>query len=412
MLRWGIGVALHRESVLGIKPYNRPCPGKVSPGCVRFAAAGVDPAGIVLATAGMFGLIDGLARRLLHTLDPEDGHRVAVWILPFAPPQLGRDDPRLAVEAFGLHFPNPVGVAAGFDKNAEASDAVLRQGAGFAEIGTVTPLPQAGNPRPRLFRLPADAGAINRMGFNNDGHEAVRARLAARAGRDGVVGVNIGTNKDAADRIADYVRGIETFAPFASYFAVNVSSPNTPGLRDLQQAAALDKLLARVVAARDAQAQRRPVLLKIAPDLALGDLDDIVKVARRRRIDGMIVSNTTVTRPASLRDQATAQEPGGLSGRPLFPLATRMLAETYLRVDGAFPLIGVGGIDCGETALAKVRAGATLVQLYTALVYRGFNVVSDIKAHLAAALRREKVSSLAAWVGRDAAALAAEPWPG
>ncbi len=359
----------------------------------------------------MFGLIDGLARRALHLFDPEQAHRLAVQAMPYMPGTWVPDDPRLAVAAFGLRFPNPVGVAAGFDKNAEVPDAVLRHGVGFAEIGSVTPLPQAGNPRPRLFRLPADAAVINRMGFNNEGHAAVRARLAARAGRDGIVGVNIGANKETADRIADYVRGIEVFAPFASYFVVNVSSPNTPGLRDMQQAKALDALLARVMAARDAQSPRRPVLLKIAPDLALADLDDIVAVARRRAIDGMIVSNTTVMRPASLHDQAIAREAGGLSGRPLFPLSTRMLAETYIRVEGAFPLIGVGGIDSGDAALAKIRAGATLLQLYTALVYCGFGLIGEIKTHLAAALRREGAVSLNEFVGRDAEALTAEPWP-
>ncbi|MEA2933742.1 MAG: dihydroorotate dehydrogenase, partial [Variibacter sp.] len=314
----------------------------------------------------MPALLDALGRRFLHALDPEAGHGWALRLLPFAPAVRGVDDSRLAVDAFGLRFPNPIGIAAGFDKNGQVPDALLRQGFGFAEVGTVTPLPQSGNPRPRLFRLPPDAAVINRMGFNNEGHANVRARLAARGSRSGIVGVNIGANKNAGDRAADYVRGIEAFATLASYFVVNVSSPNTPGLRDLQQAAALDDLLVRVIASRNAQPQRRPVLLKIAPDLSLADLDGIVTVARRRAIDGMIVSNTTVTRPAGLLEQGVAKETGGLSGRPLFALSTRVLAETYLRVDGAFPLIGVGGIASGEAALAKIRAGATLVQLYTA----------------------------------------------
>jgi dihydroorotate dehydrogenase len=357
-------------------------------------------------------LFDRLARRVLRILDPEDGHRLALRALNLAPLRRSVDAPALAVAAFGLRFPNPVGVAAGFDKNAEAADAVLRAGFGFAEIGTVTPLPQAGNPRPRLFRLPADEAVINRMGFNNDGHAAVRARLAARRG-GGIVGVNIGANKDAQDRAADYVAGIAAFAGLASYFTVNVSSPNTPGLRDLQQRAALDDLLARVLAARDVNpaAAKTPVLLKIAPDLALGDLDDAVEVARRRGVDGMIVSNTTLARPSSLGERTTAQEAGGLSGRPLFPLATRMLAETYVRVESAFPLIGVGGIHSGETALAKIRAGATLIQLYTGLVYGGLSLANEIKQHLADAVRSDQAGSIAELIGRDAQRLTAEPWP-
>jgi dihydroorotate dehydrogenase len=357
-------------------------------------------------------LFDRLARRVLHILDPEDGHRLALRALNLAPLRRSVDAPALAVSAFGLRFPNPVGVAAGFDKNAEAADAVLRAGFGFAEIGTVTPLPQAGNPRPRLFRLSADEAVINRMGFNNDGHVAVRARLAARRG-GGIVGVNIGANKDAQDRAADYLAGIAAFAGLASYFTVNVSSPNTPGLRDLQQRAALDDLLSRVLAARDLNpaVAKTPVLLKIAPDLALGDLDDAVGVARRRGVDGMIVSNTTLARPASLGERATAQEAGGLSGRPLFPLATRMLAETFVRVESAFPLIGVGGIHSGETALAKIRAGATLVQLYTGLVYGGLSLANEIKQHLADAVRSDQAGSIAKLIGRDAQRLTAEPWP-
>src|SRR5215467_14435534 len=293
-------------------------------------------------------------------MDPEDAHGLALRALKLAPlPKAMQDDARLAVRAFGLTFPNPLGLAAGFDKHAEVPDALLRVGFGFAEVGTVTPRPQPGNPRPRLFRLNADEAVINRFGFNSEGEAAVLARLAARASRGGIVGLNIGANKTTEDRGADYVRLIEAFAPVSSYFTVNVSSPNTPGLRDLQQAAALDDLLVRVVAARDRVSLRAgdtPVLVKIAPDLSLAELDDVVAVTRRRMIDGMIVSNTTVKRPATLRESRLAQEAGGLSGKPLFALATRMLAETYVRVEGAFPLIGVGGIDSGATALAKIRA--------------------------------------------------------
>jgi dihydroorotate dehydrogenase len=242
----------------------------------------------------------------------------------------------------------------------------------------------------------------------------VLARLAARAKRGGIVGVNVGANKESADRAADYVNLIEAVAPVASYITINISSPNTPGLRDLQHAASLDDLLARIVEVRDRvapQAGPTPVLLKIAPDLSLGDLDDVVGVARAREIDGMIVGNTTISRPPRLRDRDTAKQIGGLSGRPLYPLATRMLAETYVRVEGAFPLIGVGGIDSGGAALNKIRAGADLVQLYSALVFRGLALVAEIKAELLAALDRGEADKLSDLVGADAAAMTAEDWP-
>ena len=252
----------------------------------------------------MIRALEAFSLPLLRWFDPEDAHRLAIQGLRLLPPPRPRiENPMLAVRAFGLNFPNPIGMAAGFDKNAEVPDELLRLGFGFVEIGSVTPRPQAGNPRPRLFRLVADEGVINRMGFNNDGGEAVLRRLAARANRGGIVGVNVGANKDTADRAADYVALIEKFAPVASYFTVNVSSPNTPGLRNLQQAAQLDDLLARVIEARDRvrkNAGETPVLLKIAPDLSLAELDDVVHVARSRHVDGMIVSNTTLARPPSL----------------------------------------------------------------------------------------------------------------
>src|SRR5579862_6325740 len=325
-----------------------------------------------------------------------------------------RDPRELSVRAFGLNFPNPLGIAAGFDKNAQVPDALLRLGFGCVEVGTVTLRPQDGNPRPRLFRLDADEAVINRLGFNNEGRSAVLARLAARANLGGIVGVNIGANRDSSDRAGDYGRLIEAFAAVAGYFTINVSSPNTPGLRDLQQAEALDDLLARAIEARDRMvplAGPTPLLLKIAPDLSLAELDDVVGVARRRRVDGMIVGNTTLARPASLRETARAKEAGGLSGRPLFPLATRMLAETYVRVESVFPLIGVGGIDSGAAALAKFRAGASLVQVYSGLVFRGLGLLAEIKAALIAALERDRLESLVELVGADAAAVTAEPWP-
>jgi dihydroorotate dehydrogenase len=324
------------------------------------------------------------------------------------------DDAKLAVRAFGLNFPNPIGMAAGFDKNAEVPDPLLRLGFGFVEIGTVTPNPQTGNPRPRLFRLERDEAVVNRMGFNNDGADAVLRRLASRAHLGGIVGVNVGANKDSPDRVADYVKLIETFAPVASYFTVNVSSPNTPGLRNLQAAAALDDLLAKVIDARERVREKAgdsPVLLKIAPDLSLTELDDVVQIARSRRVDGMIVANTTLARPPTLREQTRAKEQGGLSGRPLFRLSTRMVAETYVRAEGAFALVGVGGIDTGGAALTKIRAGASLIQLYSSLVYKGLSLVDDIKRDLASTLLRTGRDQLSEIVGADAATITAEDWP-
>jgi len=257
----------------------------------------------------LISLFDRLSRPFFRALEPEDAHALAIKALRYMPlVKTAADAAELGVQAFGLNFPNPVGLAAGFDKNAQVPDALLRLGFGFVEVGTVTPRAQAGNPKPRLFRLDADQGVINRLGFNNDGAAAVHARLATRKNAGGIVGVNIGANRDSTDRIEDYVRLIETFAPVASYFTVNVSSPNTPGLRDLQQAKVLDELLARALDARERNRVRAavPVLLKIAPDVTLSDLDDIVGVARKRRVDGMIVGNTTITRPTALRARERA----------------------------------------------------------------------------------------------------------
>ncbi|WP_028138934.1 quinone-dependent dihydroorotate dehydrogenase [Bradyrhizobium japonicum] len=364
----------------------------------------------------MIRAFDAFSLPVLRWLDPEDAHRLAIQGLRFLPPVKPRtDDPKLAMRAFGLNFPNPIGMAAGFDKSAEVPDALLRLGFGFVEIGSVTPKPQAGNPRPRLFRLERDEAIINRMGFNNDGADVALRRLAARAQHGGIVGVNVGANKDSVDRVADYVKLIETFAPVASYFTVNVSSPNTPGLRNLQEGALLDDLLARVIDARERVRQKAgdtPVLLKIAPDLSLAQLDDVVQVARSRRVDGMVVSNTTISRPSTLREETRAKEQGGLSGRPLFRLSTRMVAETYVRVEGAFPLIGVGGVDSGGAALTKIRAGASLIQLYSSLVYKGLGLVDEIKRDLTSTLLRTGRDSLSEIVGADAATLTAEDWPG
>jgi dihydroorotate dehydrogenase len=362
----------------------------------------------------MIEFFDRLARPFLHALDPEDAHRLAIRMLQIAPlPPGPTDDSRLATRVFGLNFSNPIGIAAGFDKHAESPDALLRAGFGFVEVGTVTPLPQPGNPRPRLFRLDADQAVINRLGFNSEGADAVLRRLAARAKAGGIVGINVGANKDAPDRVADYVRLIEKFAAVASYVTVNISSPNTPGLRDMQQAGVLDDLLARVIDARERvtrNAGPTPVLLKIAPDLSLPDLDDVVGIARARRVDGMIVGNTTVTRPHGLHDRQSS-EAGGLSGRPLLLLADRMLAETYVRVEGVFPLVGAGGIDSGASALGKIRAGASLIQIYSGLVFRGLGLVGEVKRTLVAALERDGSQSFADYVGADAAAVTAQAWP-
>jgi dihydroorotate dehydrogenase len=361
----------------------------------------------------MMRALSALALPLLLKLEPEKAHRAAIGALRWASAAPPPCDPRLKAAAFGLSFPNPLGMAAGFDKNAEVPAGLLGAGFGFVEVGTLTPRPQPGNPKPRLFRLQSDQALINRLGFNNDGYAAAHDRLL-RARASGIVGVNIGPNKDSTDRTADYVLGVKTFADVASYFTINISSPNTPGLRDLQQGQLFDDLLARVVDAR-ARASRRagltPLLIKIAPDLSLSELDDVVGAARRRRVDGMIVGNTTVVRPPNLRDAKAARESGGLSGRPLFALSTRMLAETYVRAEGAFPLVGTGGIDSGRTALAKIRAGASLVQLYSSLVFRGLGLVGEIKSELVQALAPGRQAGLPELVGVDAAAMTAERWP-
>lgn len=357
----------------------------------------------------MIGALFGLARPLIHKLDAEQAHRLTIAALAAAPPlRPAADAPSLAVEAFGLRFSNPVGLAAGFDKHAEAIDGALGLGFGFVEIGGVTPLPQPGNPRPRVFRLPEDEAVINRYGLNSEGMEAVAARLQARRKKGGIVGVNLGANKDSADRSADYAVLAARLAPLADFLTVNVSSPNTPGLRDLQAESALDDLIARTLAARDEAAaggKPTPVLIKIAPDLSMPELDGMVAVARRRKVDGMIVSNTTIARPESLRSSNKA-ETGGLSGKPLFATSTRILAETFLRVERQFPLIGVGGIHSAETAFAKIRAGASLVQFYSAMVFKGPGLVGEVKRGLDMQVRKAGLPRLDALIGRDAEAIA------
>jgi len=357
-----------------------------------------------------------IAAQALRFVDPETAHRAAISGLKLGLGPRARADrwTRLKTKFAGLDLPNPIGLAAGFDKNCEAPDAMLAAGFGFVECGTVTPRPQEGNPRPRIFRLGPDRAVINRLGFNNEGLDAFADRLDGRAHRGGVVGVNVGANKDSSDRIGDYVLCMGRVWRHASYVTANISSPNTPGLRELQQAKVFDDLLARVMDARarmSREAGTTPVLIKIAPDLSLNELDDLVGGARRHRVDGMIVGNTTVSRPSSLRDQALAREAGGLSGRPLFPLATRMLAEAYVRAEGAFPLVGAGGIDSGQTALAKIRAGASLIQLYSALVFHGIRLIAEVRSALSAEMDRGGFAHLDDLVGVDAAAMTAEPWP-
>ncbi|UVC07596.1 quinone-dependent dihydroorotate dehydrogenase [Rhizobium sp. TH2] len=340
-----------------------------------------------------------LIRAGLFRFDPETAHGLSITGLKsgFLPVLKLPPDPRLFVDIVGLRFPNPLGLAAGYDKNAEVPDEILRLGFGFVEIGTVTPLAQPGNPKPRIFRLMQDQAVINRFGFNSEGHAAALARLNARHARGGLVGVNIGANKDAADRIADYVAGIHAFAPVASYFTANISSPNTPGLRDLQARDSLRALLSAVMVARDEVAitvgRKVPVFLKIAPDLTDAGLDDVTAEILASDLDGLIVSNTTLSR-AGLRDQVQANETGGMSGKPLFERSTIVLAKMRKRLGGNFPIIGVGGIHSVESAAEKIRAGADLIQLYSSIVYEGPGLPGRIVRGLSDLCTRGKLGSI------------------
>ena len=346
--------------------------------------------------------LERLGLRLLHRLDPETGHDLALRALRAG--VVGGHGPigtaRLRTRLAGLDLPNPLGLAAGFDKNAVAVDPLLRVGFGFVEVGAATPRPQPGNPRPRLFRLTEDHAVINRFGFNNDGMQAIAARLAARR-RAGVVGLNLGANKDSSDRAGDFARVLAGCGGQVDFVTVNVSSPNTERLRDLQGAQALRALLADVMAARDDLARPLPVFLKIAPDLEDGELDEIAGVASQAGVAAIIATNTTLSRDglgSAWRDQA-----GGLSGRPLFQRATRVLARLSRATGGAMPLVGVGGIEDAQTAYAKIRAGASALQLYSALVYGGFSLVGEILRGLDAALARDGFTSVdqAVGTGRD-----------
>lgn len=343
-------------------------------------------------------MLYALARPLLFKIEPETAHNLTLSALRHwpqgrrAPPQ-----PLLCQRIAGITFPNPVGIAPGFDKNALVPDALLGLGFGFVEAGTVTPRPQEGNPRPRLFRLAEDRAVINRMGFNNDGAHKVVARLRARQGTPGVVGINIGANKDSPDRVADYAQMTRIMAGYASYLTVNISSPNTPGLRALQDEAALAGLLDAVLDARGPLAT--PLFLKLAPDLQPADIDAICRIALDRRLDGLIVSNTTIGRPA-LRSP-DAGEAGGLSGEPLRDLALQRLRDFRKASGGAIPLIGVGGIASAEDAWARICAGASLVQVYSALIYEGPALVRRIVAGLAQKVRAAGMASIADAVGSE-----------
>jgi dihydroorotate dehydrogenase len=342
-------------------------------------------------------MLFSLLRPALFALDGESAHRLSIAALSRLPIAGAPTDSRLRTRVAGIDFPSPLGIAPGYDKNAEAPDALLALGFGFAEVGTVTPLPQLGNPRPRLFRLVEDRAVINRMGFNNEGSDAVLARLKRRQGKAGVVGVNIGANKDSPDRIADYARLAAAMAPVAAYLTVNISSPNTPGLRALQDEGALGALLDAVLSARGPDGP--PVWLKLAPDLQSEDIDAICRIAIDRRLDALIVSNTTVTRPP-LKSRYRG-EAGGLSGAPLKELALQRLRDFRSASGGSVPLIGVGGIATAEDAWQRIRAGASLVQLYTAMVYAGPGLARRINRGLVRLMDRDGFTSVAEAVGSE-----------
>ena len=335
---------------------------------------------------------------ILRQMDPETAHRLAIRALQVTPlPAPGADDPILKTRIAGLEMSNPVGLAAGLDKNGEALDGLSRLGFGAVECGSVTPRPQAGNPRPRLFRLTEDQAVINRMGFNNAGAEAAVERLVRRRGRPGIVGINIGANKDSLDRIADYATMARLMAPLASYLAVNVSSPNTPGLRALQDEGALTALLDAVLAARGPSGP--PVFLKVAPDLEPADIDAIARIALEKQLGALIVSNTTISRPALT--SVHAGETGGLSGAPLRDLAQQRLRDFRKATGGAVPLIGVGGIATAEDAWARIRAGASLVQLYSAMAFAGPGIARQIVKGIEALMRRDGFATIAEAVGTE-----------
>jgi dihydroorotate dehydrogenase len=356
-----------------------------------------------------------LARPFLFRLEPEAAHRLSIRALKHRlVPRIDVPvDSRLRVEAAGIAFPNPLGLAAGYDKDAEVPDAVLRLGFGFAEVGTLTPLPQAGNPAPRVFRLPSEHAVINRLGFNNGGHADAYERLAARRRKAGIVGVNVGTNKDAADRVADYVAGISRFEPVASYLTINISSPNTPGLRAMQAGRDLDRLLDAVMAARNGFAavtatKRKPIFLKVAPDLTRDNIAEIAHAVAEHKVDGLIVSNTTIARDGLPTGAEHRDEAGGLSGRPLFRRSTYALAAFRRALGPDIAIIGAGGVDSAQSAIAKIEAGADLVQMYTGLVYGGWTLPSEILGGMGRHLELNNARSVRDLRDRRADAVLAE----
>ncbi len=339
-----------------------------------------------------------LGAKALTTLDAETAHKLTIRMLKAGKgPKVRLKMPGLAISVAGIDFPNPLGLAAGFDKNAEVPTAMLDLGFGFVEVGAVTPKPQPGNPRPRIFRLRDDAAVINRYGFNNDGLEKIATRLKRRR-KHGVVGINLGANKDSDDRTEDYVMGVKALAGLVDFYTVNISSPNTPGLRALQDKAALEQLMSRVLKERDKAAAGTPVFLKIAPDLTDEDKADIADAAKALALDGLIISNTTVTRPDSLRSRHIGQA-GGLSGRPLFAPSTALLREYYAVLRDIVPLIGVGGIFSARDAYEKILNGAALVQLYTAMVYEGPGLPARILKDLPTFMKADGFTTISEAVG-------------
>ena len=347
-----------------------------------------------------------LARPFLHLFDPETAHGMAICALKagLVGGVSAPLDPILAQSLWGINFPNPIGLAAGFDKEAEVPDAILRTGFGFVETGTVTPRPQTGNPRPRLFRLSSDKAAINRFGFNSGGLEPYAARLAGRRGSGGIVGANVGKNKETEKAEDDYATGIERVAPLADYLVVNISSPNTEGLRDLQARESLETLITASLDARSRslpdRAQRPPLLVKIAPDLNVDEMRDIAEVSLATGIDGIIIGNTTVDRPETLKSTQKG-EGGGLSGKPLLTKSTECLASFWRLTEGKVPLVGCGGVSSGADAYAKIRAGASLVQLYTALIFHGPRLAARIASELTVLLKRDGFDNVSDAVAVD-----------
>ncbi|MCP4934031.1 MAG: quinone-dependent dihydroorotate dehydrogenase [bacterium] len=347
-----------------------------------------------------------LARPALLALDPEKAHELTLRSLEQGLyPRGGQNDQRLEQTVWGLKFNNPLGMAAGFDKNGRVMGPLFKMGFGFCEVGTVTPQPQDGNLKPRVFRLIKDRGVINRLGFNNEGHDALAKRLLMRS-HDGVLSINIGANKDSADRIEDYCLGLKRFYNVADFFTINISSPNTPGLRDLQAPDELDALLGKLIQVRahlmdDEDAPHRPMAVKLAPDIDDDALPAIIERLQAHKVDSIVISNTTLAR-TGLGDQSTGEQSGGLSGRPLFERSTRMLAKVYQITKGQIPLIGIGGIDSGESAVAKLQAGATLIELYTGLIYEGPSLITNIKRALIRHCEENGYSSIEQAIGTKA----------